>query len=205
MKLITILLSIICLFISPASAYGIQTDVPISITVNDNYIKMDVPPFLYRDYTYVPVRFVSQALGADSVSWDSQNDTALVQYGGNTIKLQIGKNYGYVNGKYTPIKTGIMLISGRTFVPVRFVAETMGAQVLWEQDYLNVKITKQNVLVPASIIEYKSYTKEDMYWLSRIIEAESAGEPLSGKIAVGNVVLNRVKSPFYPNTIKKLF
>jgi N-acetylmuramoyl-L-alanine amidase len=40
-----------------------------------------------------------------------------------------------------------------------------------------------------------------VYWLSRIISAESGGEPLEGKIAVGNVVLNRVKSPDFPNTI----
>ena len=39
------------------------------------------------------------------------------------------------------------------------------------------------------------------YWLSRIIHAESGAEPFDGKIAVGNVVLNRVESKQYPNTI----
>ena len=38
-------------------------------------------------------------------------------------------------------------------------------------------------------------------WLSRIIHAESRGEPIDGKIAVGNVILNRVKSHEFPNTI----
>ena len=41
----------------------------------------------------------------------------------------------------------------------------------------------------------------DVYWLSRIISAESAGEPMLGKIAVGNVISNRVASPDYPDTI----
>ena len=45
------------------------------------------------------------------------------------------------------------------------------------------------------------YKSDDVYWLSRIIHAESGGEPLKGKIAVGNVVLNRVKNKNYPNTI----
>jgi N-acetylmuramoyl-L-alanine amidase len=40
-----------------------------------------------------------------------------------------------------------------------------------------------------------------VYWLSRIISAESRGESLLGQIAVGSVVMNRVKSPLYPNTI----
>ena len=45
------------------------------------------------------------------------------------------------------------------------------------------------------------YNKDSLYWLSRIISAESQGEPLLGQIAVGNVVLNRMRSPLYPNTV----
>ena len=43
--------------------------------------------------------------------------------------------------------------------------------------------------------------KDEIFWLGRIIEAESSGEPASGKVAVGNVILNRVKSNEFPNTI----
>lgn len=42
---------------------------------------------------------------------------------------------------------------------------------------------------------------DDLYWLARIIEAEAGGEPYKGKVAVGNVILNRVKSKDFPNTI----
>ncbi len=42
----------------------------------------------------------------------------------------------------------------------------------------------------------------NIYWLSRIIHAEAAGEPYNGKVAVGNVILNRVNSNLFPNTIK---
>ena len=48
------------------------------------------------------------------------------------------------------------------------------------------------------------YSEEDLYWLARIISAESRGEPLEGQIAVGNVVLNRVDSDNYPDTIKEV-
>jgi N-acetylmuramoyl-L-alanine amidase len=47
-----------------------------------------------------------------------------------------------------------------------------------------------------------SYTTNDLYWLSRIINAEAEAEPYTGKVAVGNVILNRVKSNLFPNTIK---
>ncbi|MFZ5354252.1 MAG: cell wall hydrolase [Bacillota bacterium] len=42
----------------------------------------------------------------------------------------------------------------------------------------------------------------DLYWLSRIIHAEAEAEPYKGKVAVGNVVLNRVNSSLFPNTVK---
>lgn len=47
----------------------------------------------------------------------------------------------------------------------------------------------------------KEYNSDDLYWLARIIEAEAGGEPYNGKIAVGNVILNRVNSKDFPNTI----
>lgn len=194
----------ICLILSGLVVFadsGMQTDIPISVTVNNSYIKMDAKPFLYKNSTYVPIRFVSEAIGADQVEWDAQNNTAVIQYDGNKIELPIDKSYGYVNGKYTAITNGVKLMSDRTFVPVRFVSEMMGATVAWEQDYLNVKISKSDVSVPTSLIENKSYSRDDIYWMSRIISAESVGEPMEGKIAVGNVVLNRVKSPDFPNTV----
>lgn len=45
------------------------------------------------------------------------------------------------------------------------------------------------------------YTDGDIYWLARIIQAEAGGEPYQGKVAVGNVILNRVNSKEFPNTI----
>ena len=46
-----------------------------------------------------------------------------------------------------------------------------------------------------------SQRDEDIYWLSRIIHAEAQGEPYIGKVAVGNVILNRVKNINFPDTI----
>ena len=58
----------------------------------------------------------------------------------------------------------------------------------------------QNIVLPASKIKYE-YENDHIYWLSRIINAESESEPFKGKVAVGNVVLNRVKSLEFPNSI----
>jgi len=62
----------------------------------------------------------------------------------------------------------------------------------------------QGRLFSAAIVAARgtSYTATDLYWLSRIIHAEAEAEPYAGKVAVGNVILNRVKSDLFPNTIK---
>ncbi len=52
--------------------------------------------------------------------------------------------------------------------------------------------------------ERPPYTEEDLYWMSRIISAESRGEPLLGKLAVGTVVLNRVASGEFPDTVREV-
>lgn len=47
----------------------------------------------------------------------------------------------------------------------------------------------------------KSYNEDDIFWLARIIEAEAGGESYKGKVAVGSVILNRVNSKEFPNTV----
>ena len=85
----------------------------------------------------------------------------------------------------------------RTGVPVWVLAEALGATVDW-----NPATGVVSVNGGGSATTQPDYNREDkLYWLSRIISAESRGEPLEGQIAVGNVVLNRVDSPDFPDTI----
>lgn len=58
--------------------------------------------------------------------------------------------------------------------------------------------TKERLLPDSGVL----YSEEDLYWLSRLVYAESRGESYEGKLAVANCVLNRVKSNEYPNTVK---
>ncbi|OGO77536.1 MAG: hypothetical protein A2Y23_07670 [Clostridiales bacterium GWB2_37_7] len=61
------------------------------------------------------------------------------------------------------------------------------------QTYLYAQTTSRSTTTTAAT---------NLYWLSRIIHAEAEAEPYAGKVAVGNVVLNRVNSSLFPNTIK---
>lgn len=93
---------------------------------------------------------------------------------------------------------GARITDGRVYVPVRSLATACSMDVSWnaKTKVCNVTGSYQPMMPTES-----GYTSEDLYWLSRIIHAESSGEPFKGKIAVGNVVLNRVRRSDYPNTV----
>ncbi|HRT37203.1 MAG TPA: copper amine oxidase N-terminal domain-containing protein [Caldisericia bacterium] len=113
--------------------------------VNDNEIEIDVPPQIVEGRTLLPIRWVAEPLGAE-VGWDGDEKKVTVTLKDTTIELWIGKSIAKVNGVNTPIdptnpKVVPMIISGRTMLPVRFVAENLGCKVDWDQDTKTVTIT----------------------------------------------------------------
>lgn len=149
---------------------------------------------IYHDTTYVSLRTVSAALDSDAqISWE--NGIASVSTSSFLLTARPGDDYLTVNGEIVPIPHGVMLVQNRTLVPVRVLAQVFGASVSWHPASRTVAVNSNTA------DESGQYDPDDLYWLSRIISAESRGEPLEGKIAVGNVVLNRVQSPDFPDTI----
>lgn len=144
--------------------------------------------------TYVALRTVAQALDQSvSVFWS--DGRAVVEGPSLTLQAQPGQQWLSVNGRCLYIPGGVKLAEGRTLVPVRVLADAFGAQVSWDGQAGLVTLSSSGQVPTAG------YSQDELYWLSRIISAESRGESLLGQIAVGNVVLNRVASPEFPDTI----
>src|SRR5690606_18795454 len=69
----------------------------------------------------------------------------------------------------------------------------------------NVLTIGQNLTIPATGTSSSAViNQEDVEWLAKMIWSEGRGEPLEGQIAVGAVIMNRVKSPLFPNTVKEV-
>ncbi len=176
-------------------------ETPVCLTVNGNYIKADTPGYLENGYAMLPVRALADALCADRVVWDEKTSSATISKNGTTIVLKKNQKSAKVNGKNVTLDAASVIRADRFFVPVRFAAETFQASVSWDPEQYMVQIHANDVVVPNSMIGERGYTNDDLYWLSRIVNAESQGESMRGKIAVANVVLNRVESPHYANNI----
>lgn len=115
----------------------------IYIEVNGSTIYPDVDPYLDKnDRTMVPVRFVAEALNS-KVNWEATDNRGRVEVTrkGKTIRLWIGQSVAEVDGQAFRMDTTAALKNNRTFVPVRFVAEAFGAEVLWSDGDKKVFIT----------------------------------------------------------------
>ena len=144
--------------------------------------------------TYVSLRTVAGLLAPDAeVSWE--NGAAWVRGDGLTLSARPGDLWLTVNDRVLYIPGGVLLENGRTLVPIRVLAKALGGTVDWSREK-GITLT-----VGGGRPDAPAYTADELYWMSRIISAESRGEPLLGKLAVGTVVLNRVASGEFPDSI----
>lgn len=144
--------------------------------------------------TYVSLRTAARELdGEAQVSWEAGQ--AVVRTSALTLTAEPGQGWLTANGRCLYIPGDVQAREGRVLVPIRVLAEAFGAEVHWdgERRLITVETTGE--------IPQADYDAGGVYWLARIISAESCGESLEGQIAVGNVVLNRVKSGEFPDTI----
>lgn len=144
--------------------------------------------------TYVSLRTVAELLApAAKVSWE--NGAAWVRGEGLALSARPGDVWLTVNDRALYVPHGVLLENGRTLVPIRVLAEALGGSVDWNRE-TGITLTAGGGQAAAP-----AYTADELYWMSRIISAESRGEPLAGKLAVGTVVLNRVVSDEFPDSI----
>ena len=174
-----------------------QGSSPVNVTLDGKRV-LEGEAAIINSVTYVPVRSFSELMGADEISWNAKTRTATVKKGNVNIYLTSGALYVGANGRYFFTVEKIMNINDRLFVPIRAIAEAFCVNVDWDNATRTVVLTSsKKTLVSGD----NFYNSTDLYWLSRIINAEAGGESLVGMIAVGNVVLNRKASNQYPNTV----
>lgn len=113
----------------------------VFVVGNDQYfingqttgVKMDAQPFIEAGRTFVPVRFLGNALGVDNdyIAWESPRAT-FKQPGFPVVELTVGRKEIKSNGQAKAMDTAPLLKTSRTYLPARFVAEALGYQVEWD-------------------------------------------------------------------------
>lgn len=182
--------------VGTGSATAIESD-GIDVIVNNAVIDLDVPVQIEGQTSYVSYWPVVRALYPDAYAvW--QDGQVIVTATGLFMTIQPDRPYIISNGRYLYMPQGIKVLDGIIQVPSRVLAAALGANVSWDTLGRDVVFTAGT----GPIVSGEEFYPDDVvYWLSHIIFAESGNQSLEGKIAVGNVVLNRVNSPKFPNTV----
>ncbi len=159
--------------------------------------RLSVKALLIGDSFYIPLRAFSEKLGL-KVTYNSAARTTVVSGTGINLSVSDGTYVIYANER--PIfsgKNSAIMSDGRMYVPIEALMKAYGLSYSRNTGGgISVYGTYKPLLHAKNF-----YRSDEVLWLARIISAESRGEPLLGQIAVGTVVMNRVASKYYPNTI----
>lgn len=103
----------------------------IAVIVNGAAVDLDVAARILSGRALVPLRAVTEALGA-SVDWDGTLGRATLVREGRTVILDVGGNVGVVDGRPVTMDVPAFICGDRVLVLLRFVAEAFGASVAWD-------------------------------------------------------------------------
>lgn len=120
------------------TAFG-ETSTDVKLEINGSLVASDVAPLIKNEYTLVPARAVFEALGG-KVGWDAQNYIVTVSYDDTQVVLTIDSNIAQVNGENKTMQVPAEIIDDRTMIPVRFVGESLGFEIGWDDATRTVSV-----------------------------------------------------------------
>lgn len=179
MKRKFILLFLIIALLIPTISFAQEQ--PIKLIIHGNNVETDVAPFIENGRTLVPIRVISETLGF-KVQWVSEEQKVVIgdpkdEGSGNGLSLYIGNPVAYVS-EYDTVTLDVApkVISGRTFVPVRFVAEQFGLNVEWDEANWTVIIGEAKI----SNSQVQTFVKQENTYVSENIEGNYIGNKNTG-------------------------
>jgi hypothetical protein len=102
-----------------------------SVIVKNNLIKFEAPPYIKGGKTLIPVRAIAEELGA-IVSWDGETQSVTITKDNKEVVMTINSTTVLVDGVPVDMSTKAEITCGRTYIPIRFLAETFGLKVNWD-------------------------------------------------------------------------
>ena len=127
--------ALLAILIIPTATYANSLDREIIIYVDGKPVQFNsdlgFPKGTANGRTLVPVRIISEDMGY-KIEWENKEQKVTISDSKTKIEFNVGDTTALVNGNKVAVDTKAQLIGGRTYVPLRFISETMGATVDWK-------------------------------------------------------------------------
>jgi hypothetical protein len=174
---------------------------PIDILIQNGYLKTDVDAFIYMDKTYVPLRSVVEAFGLTDVVWDDENYVASVTGYGYTMEFLLNKSEVIVNGNVQDLQSPTVLVDDRMMVPLSFISELLGFEVIWDQTYYTVGLIHPTLKVNPEYIDDRFYTYDELQNFAKLVMRESGDTSYEVHHGVASVIMNRMSHPSFGSSV----
>lgn len=188
---------------SPFYVNGVNLPELEYVSINGT-IYVAVAPFVMAIDSNAVVEELDGVLNISSVSVleDATAEGEEVSAQEETLSLtaELGDCYVCANGRYLYVASGVPSVEGKVALPIRVLARVFNLNVEWTDNTVRMRSIEGAGAYIESGDTY--YDEEILYWLSRIIFSESGNQSMLGQLAVGNVVMNRLNDPTFPDTIK---
>lgn len=129
----------------------------LTIILDGNELQFDVPPRIESGRTLVPLRSLFEAMGA-TVSYDPATRTIQVHRSSNRIVLRVDSSIAWLNGTPVELDVPARIVNDRTLIPLRFIAESLGTDVLWESESRSIFLETNSKSTPLAA---KDFTDEE--------------------------------------------
>lgn len=177
---------------------GSKSDMPIDVVINDKFLASEVR--MHEGDIYVSLKALLGALNAGDVTFNSERYRA--EAVGDQVEafFPINRKDILWNGQILDMPGPTVVQDGVTWVPLRFVAELLGVSIHWDKTFYMVVLRSPNA-VNTEYLGQRSYTYNEVQVFSRLVMKEAGGESYEAMHGVASVVMNRVKSRTFDNTV----
>ena len=182
------------------SPQELTEQIDTALCVDGEYVSVEVARVQHDGVTYVALAPMAKELDESiQIGWDGSSSTVTVKSSKLSLTAKVGQLYIQANGRYLYVPEGVQMVGGKVTVPLSVLVKAFDARLSWDAASGTAVVNRGSGAIQSGD---SYYNQDDLFWLSRIIQAECGNQPLEGRMAVGNVVLNRVKNPAFPNTVK---
>lgn len=144
----TAALALVVGLMAPSAAAAAEP--PIQVLLQGAPVQFDAEPFIENNRTLVPLRALSERLGF-KVDWLESEQRITLTKDGKTVVLWVGKLDAQVDGKPFTLEVAPKIQGNRTFVPVRFISEQLGANVFWDGEKRHIRVTPSGASDPDAL------------------------------------------------------
>ena len=201
-RALSLLLAAILLLTVSGTAFAREREVPSVRVYADGLLTGR--GFRSGEVVYLSVADVCAFLGLEAEeSYDRVTHKVSVEGEGLSLSAEAGLSYMSVNGRWLLLLKGILIVEGRPYFPVEMIEKifNLRAEIAPENDRVELSLREAEILQGGEHYYEDTDGSDNLLWLSRVISAEADGQPFVGMVGVGNVVLNRVASDKFPDTV----